>query len=71
MDIRKLFTSFAAGLMLAALPLAIVHAAGDGGTGSGGGGVAAGNYDGDDQNLIAGRRAFDAGDWLGATEDFA
>ena len=72
MDIRKLFTSFAAGLMLAALPLAIVHAAGDGGTGSGcGGGGAAGNYDGDDQNLIAGRRAFDAGDWLGATEDFA
>lgn len=40
----------------------IVHAAGGG---------AAGNYDGDDQNLIAGRRAFDAGDWLGATEDFA
>ena len=51
MDIRKLFTSFAAGLMLAALPLAIVR-----------GGVAAGNYDGDEQNLIAGRRAFDAGD---------
>ena len=70
MNIRKLFTALAAGLMVAAIPLAIADAAGDGGTGSGGGGAAADKYDGDDQNLIAGRRAFDAGDWQGAAQDF-